>query len=259
MGQARRNKIAGKRNDDRAMVEAMNEHMEKQFMDRALAETLRKADAKGERRPEVIVVDATTKGAETMPPMIDSDGNRGIPARVNPFTAGDFYKEMARIGDPEGMADKVRFAMSQRPGSVGVLMVTDTNVTVTAYGATAVEHFANKAKDEERVKLHGSLARFWRQRLMDTFPDGQVQVYRDMVQEVVVRRPLDEAARAEILSSPNLVGPAVEITDPKWTDDPEPELLVFADGSGLVMGLIDEQTGGFHVIAIKQVVTTPLQ
>ena len=94
-------------------------------------------------------------------------------------------------------------------------------------------------------------AKFWRQRLMDatdaTGDDFKVQ--RSMMAAVGERQRLDEDAKRRVMSLP-IVGPAAAIKDPKWTDDAE--ALIFADKSALVMGLLDEETGGLHVIAVRE-------
>jgi hypothetical protein len=102
-------------------------------------------------------------------------------------------------------------------------------------------------KGEGRCVIIGkrNIAKFWRQRLMDAATDELPQVEQAMFEEVVRRQPMDEAMKAEVLSG-HIVGPAAEITDPVWTDDAE--LLVFNDGSAMVLGLVNEDTDGLHVI-----------
>jgi hypothetical protein len=94
----------------------------------------------------------------------------------------------------------------------------------------------------------GSAAKFWRQRLIDAANDELPQVKQAMFEEVVRRQPMDEAMKTEVLSG-HIVGPAAEITEPVWTDDAE--LLVFDDGSVMVMGLVNEDTDGLHVICTE--------
>jgi hypothetical protein len=83
-----------------------------------------------------------------------------------------------------------------------------------------------------RNRQYGSIAKFWQQRLIAALPHEREQLVQTMEKEVVRRIPLPLCT----------------------TTNEETELLVFADGSGLMEGLLSEQ-GDFHLIAVHQVIS----
>lgn len=106
------------------------------------------------------------------------------------------------------------------------------------------------AERMERITLGKTEAKLWRQRLMGAPSRDDFEVQRSsMMAAVVEHQRLDEDTKGRLMSLP-IVGPAAAIKDSKWTDDAE--ALIFADKSALVMGLLDEEKGGLHVIAVRE-------
>jgi hypothetical protein len=83
-----------------------------------------------------------------------------------------------------------------------------------------------------RNKRYGSIAKFWQQRLIAALPHERKQLVQTMEKEVVRRIPLPMCG----------------------TTNEDTELLIFADGSGLMEGRLSEQ-GDFHLIAVHQVIS----
>src|SRR5512132_4108429 len=83
-----------------------------------------------------------------------------------------------------------------------------------------------------RNKRYGSIAKFWQQRLIAALPEERKQLAQTMEEEVVRRIPIPQYA----------------------TTNENTQLLIFADGSGLMEALVSEQ-GDFHLIAVHQVIS----
>jgi hypothetical protein len=86
--------------------------------------------------------------------------------------------------------------------------------------------------DGARNKQYGSIAKFWQQRLIAALPAERKHMAQTMDEEVVRHMPLPLCT----------------------TTTENAELLIFADGSGLMVGLLNEQ-GDVQLVVVHQVVS----